>query len=280
VNDFIKSVRFKILVGILLVILGFMIMAVYTGGTASPFTQAVNFIVEPVQRLSANISGGIGDFLDKFLNAGEIYEQNALLRDEISELRKQLVDYEKIKHENEQYKTFMDVGEQRTDLTLATAAVIERDPRDAFNGFSIDKGSLDDVALYDPVMTSDGLVGYVTEVGLTTSKVATILDVNMNVGATNSATRDIGNVTGTVDFAAEGLCRMEFLPRDSATEPGHIIVTSGSSRFPKDIVIGVVDAVAASNQGNSLEATVKPAADIQRVKDVFVITHFEGQGIE
>lgn len=280
-KDFLKSFRFKILVAILTVLLGFMIMAVYTGGTASLLSQVVSVVVEPVQKLSSELSANISAFFDKFLNAEEIYEQNALLREEVGELRRKLVDYEKIKHENEQYKEFMDVGEKRQDLTFVPASVIEREAtNNPFYGFTIDKGSLDDITLYDPVMTADGLVGIVTEVSLTTAKAVTLLDVNIDVGASNSSTRDIGNVTGTVELARQGLCKMEYLPRDSETAAGHIIVTSGGKLYPKDLVIGVVVDVAPSNRGNSLEVTIRPAAEIKNVKDVFVITHFEGQGIE
>ena len=116
--------------------------------------------------------------------------------------------------------------------------------------------------------------------GLTTSKVVTLLDVNINVGAANITTREVGNVTGTVDLAAEGLCRMEYLLRASETAPGHIIVTSGGSLYPKGIVIGEVVEVTASSRGNSLEATIRPTVEVKNIKDVFVITRFEGQGIE
>ena len=208
-KDFFKGVRFKILIAILTVMIGFMIMAVYTGGTATLVSQIVSIVVEPVQRLSSDLSGRFSDFFDKFLNAGEIQRQNEVMREQIIEYQRQLVDYERIKHEYEQLQKIGDIREQWPDSDISTAAVISRGPpSDTFGGFTIDKGTLDDIALYDPVFTEAGLVGYITEVGLTTSKVVTLLDVNINVGAANITTREVGNVTGTVDLAAEGLCRM------------------------------------------------------------------------
>jgi cell shape-determining protein MreC len=49
--------------------------------------------------------------------------------------------------------------------------------------------------------------------------------------------------------------------------------------FPRDIVIGTVLSVQPSDHGTSLVAIIQPAADIPAVKNVFVIIHFEGQGI-
>lgn len=280
-SDFFRSVRFKILLAVFTVMLGFMIAAVYTGGTASIFSQIISTVTQPVQRLSANMTDSATEFFNKYLRAAQTYEENALLREQINEYRRQLVDYEKIRHEYEQLQKISDMREQRSDLTITTAAVIGRDAtNNPFYAFTIDKGSLDEVKQYDPVMTDAGLVGYVTEVGLVSSKVMTLLDVNMNVAISNSATRDIGNLSGRVELAEDGLCVMEYLPRDSETAAGDLIITGGGSIFPKDLIIGEVVSVSTSSRGNSLEAVIKPAADIIDVKNVFIITHFEGQGAD
>lgn len=277
-RDFFGSTRFKILVAVLMVMLGFMIAAIYTNGTAAVFSQAVNLIVEPVQKLSASVNSGVTGFLEKYFGASKTYEENQLLRKEVSELRKQLVGYEDMKHEYEQLKQISAVRERNEDLILAAASVIERDHSNPFGSFTVDKGTLDDVALYDPVITEDGLVGYVEEVGASHARVMTLLNLSINVGASNSMTHDVGNVTGTMELAKQGQCKMEYLPRDSETKPDDIIVTSGGSVFPRGQVIGVVHEIRTSAMGNSLEAIIDPAVDIATVKDVFIITEFTGQG--
>lgn len=279
-RDFLKGVRFKILIALLTVMVGFMIAAVYSGGTATIGSQLLSAVTVPIQRLSTRISAGVSETLDKYLGAARTYEENRVLREQIAELQSRLVDYEKYKHVYEQMEEIADVREKHKGLAFAPAAVIERDPVNPYYSFRIDKGRIDDIELYDPVMNAEGLVGYVTEVSLNSSTVTTIVDVNINIGASNSATRDIGIVTGTVDLAREAMCIMEYLPRESGTKVGDVIVTSGSGIFPKELVIGTVTHVATSSLGNSLEATIRPAADVRVVKDVFVITDFEGQGAE
>ncbi len=279
-SDFLKSVRFKILAGILAVMVGFMVMSIYTGGTASFFSQLLSLITVPVQSFSANVAENATSFLDKFLNASKTYEQNAILRRQLNEAYDKLVDYDKIKHENEQFREIIGMKETRGDIIFETASVIARDPAGRFYGFTIDKGSLDGVAYLDPVMTADGLVGYVEEVSLTSSTVKTILDVTINVGAYSSATRDIGIVTGTVELAAAGLCQVEYLPRNSEIDVGNIILTSGGTLYPKDLIIGTVEEVKTGSHGISMVAVVRPTAQVGMVKDVFVITAFEGQGGE
>ena len=56
------------------------------------------------------------------------------------------------------------------------------------------------------------------------------------------------------------------------------VITSGL--VPKGRVVGTIEDVSIDKSGLSLNATVKPIVDITDVKNVFVITEFEGQGVE
>lgn len=287
-KNFLGSVQFKILIVILAILLGFMIAAVYTEGSASVLSNIVSTVTVPLQKLSSNISNSASEFFQKYTNSAALYEENKTLRGEVNDLRNQLADYNSIKHENEQFREIIGEMENRKDLTVKAASVISRDSAGRFYSFYIDKGSLDGVSYLDPVMTADGLVGYVSEVGTSFAKVVTILDVQVNTGSYNSSTRDIGVISGSVELAKDGLCQMELLPRDSETKEGDFILTSGAldstsaslggSLFPKDIFIGEVVRVEPDAHGTSLVAIIQPGADIPNVKNVFVITEFEGQG--
>lgn len=279
-KNFFGSLRFKILVAILTVMAGFMIMAVYSGGSAPLAAEVLSFVTVPLQRVSAQISRSASEFFDRFVNASAAYDENKSLREEVNALRAQMADYETVKHENQQFREILGVMDDQRDLKVETAAVIARDPSDRFYSFTIDKGRMNNISVMDPVMTADGLVGYVKEVGMTYAKVVTILDVAVDVGAYDSSTRDIGIVSGTIDLAAEGLCMMEYLPRDSKVADSDMILTSGGGFYPRDIIIGHIVRVEPNSHGTSLMAVIQPAADIRQVKNVFVITEFEGQGQE
>ena len=279
-KDFLGSLRFKILVGLMVVLLGTIIASVYTGGAAPLFSQAVSLVITPAQRATAGISAGVSGFFDQFLSAGQVYEENQRLNQELNALRRQLVDYQRARHENEQFRAILGVLQDRQDLTFITADVIARDPADHFFSFTIDKGSRHGVKWLDPVITADGLVGYITEVGMNHARVATILDVGVAVGAYNSATREIGIVSGDVGLAAYGRSELQFLPRESPVAPGDLILTSGGSLFPRDLMIGSVAEVGPSRHGTGLLAVVELAAEIHTVRNVFVITSFDGQGMD
>lgn len=282
-KDFFGSMRFKILVGLLAVLLGFMIAAVYTGGSASFFGNLVGIVTKPFQQVSASISYSVSQWFQKRTDAEALYEENLLLKEEIRSLREQLVDYDSLINENQQYARIVDTLEEHADWKIQPASVIARDPQSRFYSFTINRGTMDGINYMDPVMSSDGLVGYVSEVGMTYAKVLTILDVKVDVGAYASKSQDIGVVSGTVELAEKGMCTMDYLPRNTLIAEGDYILTSGSltggaSIYPRGMMIGQVVRVEPDAHGTSPHAVLKPVTDIAEVKDVYVLTDFEGQG--
>ncbi len=275
-GDFFKSLRFKILLALLVVLLAFMLRAAYMGGLGTMADYVLGVVATPFQRLSASISYSVTDILDTLFRAGEYKSENEALREEIRSLRQQLVDYDAAIQENKQYKQFLEIKENNQDFQVELAAVIGRSPDARFGSVTIDKGTIDE--LRDPVITADGLVGYISEVGPTYSQIITILDPTLHVGVSDARTRDTGIVAGTIALSQQGRCKMSYIDRGSAVAKGDIVVTSGvGGVFPKGLMIGVVSEVQVESHGTSLYAVLEPAVDIYGIKDVVVITGFEGQ---
>ena len=278
-GDFFKSRKFKVLIALFIMLIALMLRASWTGGLSPAIEQVAGAVVAPFQKLSSTISDGVSGFFRRYARADEVAQENEALRSEINELRAQLVNYEEYKHENEELRKYLDIEykEEHPDFEMTPAAVGARDPDSRFYSFTIDKGSLDGVAPYDPVVCADGLVGRVKEVGLTYSKVITILDVEIDVGAYDARTRDIGIVNGSVALAADGRCIMNYLPRESGAAQGDLVVTSGGNLYPKGLVIGKIARLDNAPGNISLYAEIEPTADIRNLTDVMVITSFNGQ---
>ncbi len=278
-REFFKSLRFKIILAVVAVILGGMLYAATTGGLATLPEQILSYVVYPVQRAAAAVSDSITGFFSVFVDAQENYEENQRLKEENAELRRQLVDYEDTKTENERLKEITGLKELNPDIEFQPAGVIARDPDDRFGAFTIDIGYLHGISVRDPVVTGEGLVGYISKVGPTYAVVTTILSPDCNVGAMEISTKDTGNITGTVELAAEGCTKLELLPRDTLVEEGGTVVTAGTSGlFPKNLVIGTVEKVELETSGITSYAVIRPVSEINEIKNVFVLTDFLGKG--
>jgi len=278
VRDFFNSLRFKILMAVLAVVTGVMIYSASTGGFATLPEQVLSYALMPFQKLSAVISDGFTGVFSVFFDARENYNENQQLKQEIAELRRQLVEYENVVTENERLREILELKELNPDIQFQDAGVIGRDPSDQFGTFTIDKGTVYGISVYDPVVTGDGLVGYISSVGPTYAKVTTILSPETNVGAMEVRTKTTGNITGSVALSEEGMTRMELLPRSTVLAEGSLVVTAGTSGYyPQGLVIGTVENVKLAESGITKTAVIRPAADIVSVKHVFVLTDFLGK---
>ncbi len=278
-SEFFHSKIFKLFVVLALIIFVLMFRNSFAPGNSNFFSDIVGMITTPIQKVTASVGEAADHVKSRIFRADELYEENQQLKEQVRVLMEQQVELEQYRWENESLKAFMGLKEEHPDHEYVMASVVSRDPNSRFHSFVVDKGSLDGVEYLDPVITEDGLVGRISEVGLTFSKVTTILDPALHVGAYNARTRDMGTVTGRIEAAEEGLCSMELVSRSSTAAKDDIIVTAGSTGlFPKDLVIGRIVNLFSESDGKSMTAMIQPAADIEKVTNVLVVTSFRGQG--
>lgn len=274
-KGFFDTWKFRILIVVAVFLVGIM---AYAGAndrlTAAP-QELLSVAVAPFQKAAAFVSGGVSSLWEKYTHIDDIIAENQQLSEENAELRNQMVDYDRIKAENEAYKALTNIQEQRPEMTYVSSFVIGRDPLDSFWGFTLDKGTLDGVAINDTIVSDEGyLLGMVTEVDLTSCKVMTILHPSFNAAGVVSRTRDNGIITGSSDYAADGLCLLTNLSRATLTQKNDQIITTGlGGVFPADILVGVVQELVPESSGKSVMAVIKPGADPRTVKHVFVITN-------
>ena len=275
-KDFFDTWKFKILVGIAVFLAAIMAYAGANGRLTAAPQEILSVAVAPVQRAAAAVSNGVSSLWEKYTNIDAILEENEKLTTENAELRGQMVDYDKLKAENEAYKALTNIQEQHPEMSYVSSFVIGRDPLDSFYGFTLDKGSLDGVEANDAITSDEGyLLGVVTEVDLTSCKVMTILHPSFNAAGVVSRTRDNGIITGSADYAAEGLCILSNLSRSTLTKANDQVITTGlGGVFPPDVLVGVVQELVPEASGKSTIAVIKPGADPRTVKHVFIITNY------
>ena len=275
-KDFFDTWKFKILVGIAVFLAAIMAYAGANGRLTAAPQEILSVAVAPFQRAAAAVSNGVSSLWEKYTNIDAILEENEKLTAENAELRGQMVDYDKLKAENEAYKALTNIQEQHPEMSYVSSFVIGRDPLDSFYGFTLDKGSLDGVEANDAITSDEGyLLGVVTEVDLTSCKVMTILHPSFNAAGVVSRTRDNGIITGSADYAAEGLCILSNLSRSTLTKANDQVITTGlGGVFPPDVLVGVVQELVPEASGKSTIAVIKPGADPRTVKHVFIITNY------
>ncbi len=275
---FFRSKQFKVILAIFIALITLSVLSAVIGNNISPQSNIVGTITAPIRSVVSTVSNGISDFVTALTSGNEIMLENTELEAQISELREKLVDYEKITKENEFYKNYLEIKDQNPDFKFAPATLIARDNSDPYKAFVINKGSADGISAHDPVITESGLVGYISEVGLTTSKVTTILSPDLTLGALDNRTNDSGIISGSLETNQKNCTKFKNLAHSCSVAVGDYVVTSGEGVFPKGLLVGTIETIANDEYNTSLYAAVKPFVELDKVRDVMVITEFKGQG--
>ncbi len=195
------------------------------------------------------------------------HDEYVVLKSEVDGLRAKIVNGREIILENKRLEELLDFKRTLPYASVA-ASVIGRDPSNWNAILIVNKGRSSGVKVGMPVVNSAGVVGKVVEIGDNKSKVILISDPNFSVAAIAQDTRESGLLNGTL----QGLCRLRYLPEDSAIQVGEKIVTSKlSSTFPDGIFIGTVISVHNQSTTTGTECLVEPVAKPSQIEEVLIL---------
>lgn len=275
-KDFFDTWKFKILVIVAVFLVGIMAYAGANGRLTAAPQELLSVVLTPLQKVTSALSGGAASVWEKYTSIDDVMDRNEQLEAENAELRQQMVDYDRIKAENDAYKALARIQDTNSEATYVSAFVIGRDPLDEFGGFTLDQGSTDGVEVNDAIISDRGyLLGVVVEVDATSCKVMTILHPSFNAAGVISRTRENGIITGSADYAADGQCVLTNLDRATEARRGDQVITTGlGGVFPANLLVGTVQEVVPEQSGKSSSAVILPGADPRTVKHVFIITEY------
>ena len=275
-KNFFRSVKFKVLVCLLVLMAGFLAYAGANGRWSAAPQELLATALVPFQQLGRMISVGIEDLRDRTVAIDEVLAENERLKEELNQLRQEMVDYDDMKSENEMFREYYRIEDTYSDYDLVSAFVIGQDPMEKYYSFTVDRGSRDGVAVNDVVISPEGAVGRVTAVSYNYAEVLTILDPAVSMGCTISRTREIGLAEGESLLAQDNRLKMSYLPRETLAAANDLVVTTGlGGVFPSGLIVGTVEDVVPESSGKSMYAVVRPAADVRDITSVFIITNYD-----
>ena len=272
---FFKSYTFKAFAPVIAVLLCGSTLSALTHENESPFSMAVSFVFGPVERLAAKAASGLDELKISFRSSSYYEEKVRELQKELADSRALVADREQLQQKLELYEKFLEIKEDNPDYSFVPASNISSDPSGAYGTMILNKGSLHDVEINDPVIYESYLVGVVTSVSPTQCTVSTLLNPGVFVSAYEIRTREAGYIETTASLADNGLVRLAGAKRTTAMSTGGIVCTSGTGGiYPKDLLIGEVTEITDATENISAYAVIKPYVDFENIIDVFIITDF------
>lgn len=180
-------------IGIIITIIVLIILVILTNvklGSIEGLQSVFGKIVMPIQNSLTYLKNRISGNASFFEDISNIKDENENLRKRNTELEEALRELEIIKAENATLRSYNNMSEKYSDYETVPAYIINKDISNLSDTMVINVGTNDGVKENMPVITTEGLVGYIISAESKTSKVQPIIDPSTNVSAAISTSRD------------------------------------------------------------------------------------------
>ena len=270
-----NGIKVGILVLIVVAIAG--VSAYLLKGNAGPVTNVTGTVKSPIQRTVSSLAEWLEGLYGYIYEYDQLSAENERLREELTEAQEKVRDGEAAIEENERLRKLLDFKEKHSDMTLEPAKIISWTSSNWSSSFTISKGSGNDIAVGDSVITEYGvLVGQVIEVGTTWATVRTVIDISTNIGAFIAENGTSGMIVGDFAMMQDGFVKLSYLTDEAQVFTGDTVMTSGAGgAFPQGLVIGSISSVQAEAGGQIEYGMIKPGCDLTSLVQVFVVKDFE-----
>ena len=239
-------------------------------------------VATPFRSIGNLFCGAVEGFGKHFQSIDALEKKNAELEEENRTLREQIEQSERLEAENERLRDYLGMKAAYPTFTLEEGTVIGHEGENYLTVLTLNRGSIHGIQVNMAVITKDGIVGCVSEVGLTWCKVSTILEDARSVGVLAPRSGASGILSGEYTYRESGTCRLTFLDDDARSADvrvGDRIETSGlGSVYPAGLTVGQGTDMRADAATRSLIATVKPTVDLSSLSYVMIITGYQEKG--
>lgn len=245
-----------------------------TGST--PLDGAVKGLLTPISTAASHLKNGAAQLYSYLFRYEALAAENADLKEQLAQISNDARKLDAMTRENARLRAALELQQDHEDYKLVDAYIIDRDSRDWASTFTINRGSASGLAEGMCVVTENGeVVGLITSVGSNYSVVTTVLDSSLEVSATIASTGYNGMVRGGYTVGLDGYLRMDYLPTSAVIRNQDQVVTSGSTVYPRDLVLGRIIDAGYDDTGVAKYAVLEPAVNVSSIEQVFVITEYD-----
>jgi rod shape-determining protein MreC len=244
-----------------------------TSGPLHGVQSAGATVLRPFEVAAERVARPFRDVYGYFAGLVHVKRENEKLKAQVNELRQKALLGESARAQNEEFRKqlkFVDSPLFPSDYEPVNTRIIgwgnEFDER-----VVIAAGRNSGIHQETPVVTSDGLVGSVTQVSPDAALVTLLTDESSAVQARDQYT----NATGIVQHGqGQGSLILDGVTKDRLVKEGDVIVTAGTrskqypSLFPANIPIGYVISVGQSDTALYKQIQIQPFVDFSSLDPV------------
>ncbi|MCC8169334.1 MAG: rod shape-determining protein MreC [Oscillospiraceae bacterium] len=261
-----KFIAAVVTAGVLLCI----VITHFTG--SNPIANAVKTVFAPVENGFAYIADKVSGTVRFLWEMDSYKDENEELIRQINELNRETRDASQLREGNERLQELLELKNNMDGYSTVAASVIAYSKNNWYDTIEINKGLMHGLDVGNAVITPDGVVGKITDIGLNWATVSTLLNPDNAMGVRIGRTGDAAVVEGDEELYSQNYCKMTFIDKDAGIIIGDLLETSGSGGiYPAGLFVGAIREIDSDNTGMLNYATVEPSVDFSRLYEVLVI---------
>lgn len=231
-----------------------------------------NTVVSPPEHVAHSSGHGVSWIWNNYFDLRRVRQQNQDLQQTVDRLRLEEAALLEDARQGQRLQALLGFQEKYVYKTVP-AQVLGTSGTDLSRVFNIDKGKDDGIARDMAVITPDGIVGKVRDVFPHSALVLAINDPTSGAGVILETTRTRGILRGN----ALGQTQIVDIMADQRIKPGEPVITAGGDLiFPRGLPVGTVEKIVNDPDRDSfIDVIIKPAAHLDRLDEVLVITSTE-----
>ena len=230
---------------------------------ASFFENVTGSILSPVRSAVAAIDRQFERYYNYLFQYAKLESENAALQSQVLSMEEDIRTVEELQRENERYKALLQLSESHEDYSYVASYITSWDASDYKSAFTIGKGTNYGLEEGMCAITENGqVVGLITEVGFNWATVTTIMDSSLEISASIASSGYNGVVQGTFLQDGTSILRMNYLLTDAVIKNQDQVVTTGSTLYPRGLLLGYITNASLDETGVAKYATLDPSCDL------------------
>ena len=246
----------------------------------NPRDLAVQGVLTPFRAAATALTTTAEKYYGYMFRYEALAAENEVLKKQIAEMEDTARQAESVSRENQRLRKGMNLLETHEDYKLVDAYIIGWNSSDWQNTLTINRGTNSGIQKNMCAVTENGeVVGLVTDVGINYAEVTTILDSTLEISGTIASSGYNGMVRGGYIDGHQTLLQMNYLPSAAIIRNKEQVVTSGSTVYPRGLIMGNVVDAGFEETGIAKYALLDPAAEINSLEQVFIMTEYTTESV-
>lgn len=268
------TTRIRVVLLLAVVLAGVCAVVISLSGNNTPST-VVQGVLTPLRAGISQLTAQAEKFYNYMFGYESLAAENEELKEQLSKMEDQARRADALAQENDRLRAALELKTANEDYELVDGYIISWSSNDWSSTCTINRGSNVGIQEGMCAITANGeVVGLVSEVGANYAVVKTVLDSSLEISATIVSSGHNGMVKGGYSTEHADQLRMNYLPSSATIRNNDQVVTTGSTVYPRNLILGYVVDAGFDDTGVAKFAQLRPAADIGSLEQVFIVTHY------